>query len=64
MGVKNAFKENYVKEIKEKLDKLSADTKCKKCKKDWTKCGRCPVMMKYVNDHKSEKEGKNGENRN
>ena len=24
------------------------DHRCKECKKDWTKCSRCPVMMKWV----------------
>ena len=24
------------------------DEKCEECKKDWTKCGKCPVMMEWV----------------
>ena len=27
---------------------------CKSCKKDWTKCGACPVMMQWVKEHKHE----------
>ena len=27
---------------------MKIDDRCKECKKDWTKCGRCPVMMKWV----------------
>lgn len=27
---------------------------CKPCKKDWTKCGTCPVMMQWVKEHKHE----------
>lgn len=27
---------------------------CKSCKKDWTKCGTCPVMMQWVKEHKHE----------
>lgn len=26
------------------------DDKCKSCKKDWTKCGTCPDMMKWVKE--------------
>ena len=33
---------------------MKTDERCKECKKDWTKCGRCPVMMKWVNEHKIE----------
>ena len=25
---------------------------CENCKKDWTKCGTCPVMMQWVKEHK------------
>lgn len=46
-------KEEYVKEIKEMLDKFLAETKCRECKKDWTKCGKCPVMMKFIEEHKA-----------
>ena len=28
------------------------DYRCKECKKDWTKCGRCPVMMDWVKEQK------------
>ena len=35
---------------------IKIDDKCKECKKDWTKCGRCPVMMKWVEEHKRESE--------
>ena len=27
---------------------------CENCKKDWTKCGTCPVMMQWVKEHKHE----------
>lgn len=27
---------------------------CENCKKDWTKCGTCPVMMEWVKEHKHE----------
>ena len=33
---------------------MKTDDKCKKCKKDWTKCSKCPVMMEWVKEHKSE----------
>ena len=33
---------------------MRTDDKCKECKKDWTKCGRCPVTMEWVKEHKSE----------
>lgn len=29
---------------------------CQVCKKDWTKCTRCLVMMKWIKEHKSEVE--------
>lgn len=25
---------------------------CDKCKKDWTKCATCPVMMKWVRENR------------
>lgn len=25
---------------------------CESCSKDWTKCGTCPVMMQWVEEHK------------
>jgi len=31
--------------------RTKTDEECKKCKKDWTKCGTCPVMMKWVKEH-------------
>lgn len=30
------------------------DDRCKECKKDWTKCAKCPVMMKWIKEHKEE----------
>lgn len=33
---------------------MKTDDRCKECKKDWTKCGKCPVMMEWVKEHKSE----------
>lgn len=39
---------------KDKYDEIMSmgciDDECKKCKKDWTKCGKCPVMMKWVRE--------------
>lgn len=29
------------------------DKRCKECKKDWTKCGRCPVTMEWVKEQKT-----------
>lgn len=31
-----------------------SDDKCQSCEKDWTKCGTCPVMMKWVKEMKDE----------
>ena len=28
------------------------DDRCKECKMDWTKCGKCPVMMEWVKEKK------------
>ncbi len=28
--------------------------KCQECKKDWTKCSRCPVMMNWVKENKND----------
>lgn len=37
---------------------MKTDDRCKECKKDWTKCSRCPVMMKWVKEYGAEeKEG-------
>ena len=33
---------------------MKTDDRCKECKKDWTNCGKCPVMMDWVKEHKSE----------
>lgn len=36
---------------------METDERCKECKKDWTKCGTCPVMMammEWVKEHKKE----------
>ena len=38
----------------EALKAESDDNICKKCKKDWTKCGKCPVMMEWVKEIKVE----------
>ena len=43
--------------IKDLLPKT--DEKCQNCKKDWTKCTRCPVMMKWVKEYKKESEARN-----
>lgn len=31
---------------------MKTDDKCQECKKDWTKCGRCPVSMEWVKEMK------------
>ena len=31
---------------------MKTDDKCKECKKDWTKCNICPVMMKWLKELK------------
>ena len=28
------------------------DDRCKECKKDWTKCGCCPVSIEWVETQK------------
>ena len=33
---------------------VKTDDKCQECRKDWTKCGTCNVMMNWVKEHKSE----------
>jgi len=33
---------------------MEIEDRCQKCKKDWTKCGTCPVMMEWVKEHKDE----------
>ena len=33
---------------------MKTDDRCKECKKDWTKCGKCPVMMKWVVEMQNE----------
>lgn len=38
---------------------MKTDDKCQECKKDWTKCGKCPVMMKWIKERKAESEVKN-----
>lgn len=35
--------------------KVKTDDKCSACKKDWTKCGKCSIMIKWIKEHKSEK---------
>ena len=35
---------------------IEADPRCEKCKKDWTKCGTCPLMMQWVKEHRKEVE--------
>jgi len=30
------------------------DDKCQECKKDWTGCGKCPVMIEWVKEHRKE----------
>lgn len=31
---------------------IKTDDNCQECKKDWTKCGKCPVMIKWVKELK------------
>ncbi len=53
-------------EKQKKIDtiKMSTSTiditqeECNFCTKDWTKCGSCRVMIKWLNEHR--KETKNG----
>lgn len=33
---------------------MEIDDRCKECKKDWTKCVTCPVMMQCVREYKHE----------
>jgi len=33
---------------------MKIEDTCQECKKDWTKCATCPVMMKWVKEHKDE----------
>ena len=30
------------------------EARCKECKKDWTKCGTCLVMMQWVKENRQE----------
>ena len=42
---------------KEKISKHSiaiTQEECKSCTKDWTKCGSCPVMIKWMKEHRKE----------
>ena len=39
---------------------MKTDDKCQECKKDWTKCTKCPVMMKWVMEHKASPTGAEG----
>lgn len=34
---------------------MKTDDKCQECKKDWTKCDKCPVMIEWVKEHRKEK---------
>lgn len=34
---------------------------CDKCKKDWTKCATCPVMMQWVRENRQEPQESEGE---
>ena len=36
---------------------MKTDDRCKDCKKDWTKCGKCPVMMEWVKEQKVRNNG-------
>ena len=37
--------------------KDNTSQECNECKKDWTKCSTCPVMMEWVREQK-EKQNK------
>ena len=39
------------------MNKEDNKYKCQGCKKDWTECTRCPVMMKWVMEHKASPTG-------
>lgn len=34
---------------------IKTDPRCESCKKDWTKCGTCLVMMQWVKEHRKER---------
>lgn len=34
---------------------MKTDNRCKECKKDWTKCGTCLIMMEWLMEHKKQK---------
>ena len=38
--------------IKAIRDVVKIVDKCKECRKDWTKCGRCPVTMEWLKEQK------------
>ena len=35
---------------------IDTDPRCESCKKDWTKCGTCPVMMQWVKEMREKNE--------
>ena len=39
---------------------MKTDDKCQECKKDWTKCDKCPVMIEWVKEHRKEKAYRKG----
>ena len=36
----------------EEKEIIPLPSKCQECKKDWTKCTRCLVMMKWIEEHR------------
>ncbi len=50
----DAIKDKLVGQKQKRKIGMETDERCKECKKDWTKCGTCPVMMEWVKEHKNE----------
>ena len=38
----------------ERQKEAMTQEECKSCTKDWTKCGSCPVMIKWMKEHRKE----------
>lgn len=48
----------YLSRTRQKVrNNMKTDDKCKECKKDWTKCSTCPVMMKWLKEQKVRNKG-------
>ena len=53
-STKSWWDQEFVPTKTEKVSVQKIDDRCKECEKDWTKCLKCPVMMQWVKQHKSE----------